>query len=273
VLFGETAAISSPVDTLRAALCLDPAGRPFRGRLRRLQGCRNPRRLPIGGFAHHPYAQYASGGVFQRSGTTDSLTMAYLGRLHDLMDGAARRGRIPRGRGIYLSEFGFQSKPPDRYFGLSLSGQARALNQAENLFYKDPRIRGVTQFELYDVPEPRDRDVFNTGLRFAKGGRKPAWGAYRMPLVAERVSAGVVEVWGQVRPARGTTTAVVRAKRRGGGSVRVFRVRTNRSGFFRMRVRRSGATRLRYTSEWVSPLGDLMKSRVATAGRRIRYLG
>ena len=273
VLFGETAAISSPMDTLRAALCLDPDGRPFRGRLRALQGCRNPRRLAVGGFAHHPYAQQAAGSVFERTKSIDSLPLAYLGRLHALIAGAARHGRIPRGRGIYLSEFGFQSKPPDRYEGLSLGAHARSINEADRLFHRDRRVRSVTQFQLYDVPEPGNRDAFNTGLRFYAGPRKPAWHAYRMPLVAERISSRVVELWGQVRPTRGRTTTVITARGRGGRRARVARVRTNRSGFFGVRVRRPAAARLRYRSEWRSRSGELMKSRVAGAGRRIRYLG
>jgi len=274
VLFGETAAISSPVDTLRAALCLDPEGRPFRGRLRELQGCEDPRRLPIGGFAHHPYGQYASGGVFERTGSSDSLPMAYLGRLHRVISGAARRGRIPRHRGIYLSEFGFQSRPPDRFNGLSLTGQARALNEAERLFFKDPRVRSVGQFELYDAPEPQDRDVFNTGLRFIGGGLKPSWKAYRMPLTVERVAPGVVAVWGQVRPAAGVTRALLTAdRRRGGRRVLLRGVRTNEAGFFAVRVRRADAAFLRYRLNWRSPAGELMRGRVARAGRFIRYLG
>jgi hypothetical protein len=273
VLFGETAAISSPVDTLRAALCLDPEGRPFRGRMRALQGCENPRRLPVGGFAHHPYGQFASGGVFKRSGSDDSLAMGYLGRLHDVIDGAARRGRIPPRREIYLSEFGFQSKPPDRFNGLSLGAQARSLNEADRLFYKDRRIRSVAQFELYDAPEPRDRDVFNTGLRFIDGGLKPAWKAYRIPLTVERIAPGVVEVWGQVRPAQGRVTALVKAnRRRDGRRFRVRRVRTNRSGFFQIRVRRGDAEQLRYVLAWRAPSGELMRSRVARAGAFIRPL-
>jgi hypothetical protein len=123
------------------------------------------------------------------------------------------------------------------------------------------------------VPEPRNRDAFNTGLRFYGGRRKPSWHAYRMPLVAERLSSGAVELWGQVRPARGRTTAVIRAGGRSGGRMRVARVRTNRWGFFVTRVRRPGAARLRYRSLWRSPSGVLMKSRVAGAGRFIRYLG
>jgi len=273
VLFGETAAISSPVDTLRAALCLDPEGLPFRGRMRALQGCKQPRRLPVGGFAHHPYGQFASGGVFKRSNSSDSLTMGYLSRLHDVIDGAARRGRIPRGREIYLTEFGFQSKPPDRFRGLSLGDQARSLNEADRLFYKDSRVRAVTQFQLYDSPEPDDLDLFNTGLRFLEGGLKPSWRAYRLPLTVERIAPGVVEVWGQVRPAAGRARAVVKANRRTGGRRFVVRrVRTNRAGFFQIRVHRGDAEQLRYGVDWRAPSGELMRSRVARAGRFIRPL-
>lgn len=274
VLFGETAAISSPVDTLRAALCLDPEGRPFRGRMRSLQGCSKPRKLPIGGFAHHPYGQFASGGVFKRSNSSDSLTMAYLGRLHAVIDGAARFGRIPRARGIYLTEFGFQSKPPDRFRGKSLKGQARALNEAERLFFKDPRVRSVAQFELYDAPEPPDKDIFNTGLRFIKGGLKPSYRAYRLPLTVERVAPGEVDVWGQVRPASGRARAVIQASLRKGGRLFVIRrVRTTRAGFFQIRVRRPDAARLRYSLRWRARSGEISRSRPARAGRVIRYLG
>ena len=81
VLFGETAAISSPLDTLYAALCLDENGKPFRGRMKRLHGCTRPRRLPIGGIAHHPYNNFGRGSVFSKSFTKDSLPLAYISRL------------------------------------------------------------------------------------------------------------------------------------------------------------------------------------------------
>ena len=274
VLFGETAAISSPMDTLRAALCLDPEGRPFRGPLRKLQGCSRPRRLAIGGFAHHPYAKDGAGSVFQRTGSRDSLPMAYLRRLHRLMDGAARYGRIPRGRGIYLTEFGFQSNPPDRERGLRLEAHARALNEAERLFFGDRRIKSVAQFELYDAPELENEDVYNTGLRFIDGRLKPAYGAYRMPLVVTRLSGGAVEVWGQARPAEERTRVAVTASGgRRGPRVEVARPLTNAAGYFRVRVRRRGAAALRYEARWTEPDGETATSRTARAGRRIRYLG
>ena len=57
VLFGETAAISSPMDTLYAGLCLDEDGKPFRGWKKKAQGCTKPKKLPIGGLADPPVQQ------------------------------------------------------------------------------------------------------------------------------------------------------------------------------------------------------------------------
>lgn len=268
VLFGETAAISSPVDTLYAALCLDERGHPFRGVLKRLQGCEKPRRLPIGGLAIHPYNQEGGGSVFTRSFTEDSLPLGYLPRLHGVMDRAARLGRIPGGRGIYVTEFGFQSSPPDRLIRMSLPRHAAALNEAERLFFADRRIKATAQYELFDVPDHRQ---FNTGLRLRRGRKKPAWEAFRMPLVISRLAADSVEVWGQVRPARGRVRPTVRVSS-GGGYRKAAKPLTNATGYFRIRVRRRAASRLRYRLEWRSPTGEVLRSRVARAGRKIRYL-
>jgi hypothetical protein len=57
----------------------------------------------------------------------------------------------------------------------------------------------------------------------------------------------------------------------GGGFTRIARPMTNRAGYFRIRVRRSGAARLRFRTQWRAPGGELMRSRVARAGRPIRY--
>ena len=277
VLFGETAAISSPLDTLYAALCLDPNGRPFRGRAKRLQGCVRPIKLPIGGIAVHPYNNHASGTPFSRSYSKDSLAPAYLSRLHRLMARAERYGRIPPRRGIYLTEFGFQTNPPDGVFGLSLERHAAALNEAERLYFGDPRVKTIAQFELYDVPaapiETPEDDTYTTGLRFLDGTPKPALEAFRIPLVVTRISGSEVEVWGQARPAEGRTSLTITAARgRRGPFRRVRRVRTNPTGYFRVRLLRRGAARLRYRLQWRSPSGTVMHSRQARAGRRLRYL-
>lgn len=280
VLFGEVAAISSPIDTLYGALCLDEDGNPFRGRMRALQGCSNPRRLEIGGIAVHPYNKDATGSVFDRPATFDSTPMSALYRVHRLTSRAVRFGRMPRsGRGVYITEFGFQSNPPDRVRGLGLQAHARAMNESDRLFARDPRVKSVAQFELYDAVELKKQDIYNTGLRFISGKLKPAWRAFRMPLVVTRISSDKVEVWGHVRPASGRVRPSIFAGRRGKPMRLVRKVTTNPTGIFRVVVRRPGASRLRWQTRWGRPVtvdGHVSvqsnRSRVASAGRRIRYL-
>ncbi len=270
VLFGETAAISSPMDTLYAGLCLDENGRPFKGWKKKAQGCTKPKKLPIGGLAIHPYNKDAVGNVFTRSFTKDSMAMAYASRATRVLRRAEKYKRIPRGRGVYITEFGFQVKPPDRK-GLSPRGQAKALNEADRLFFGDKRIRAVAQFELYDVREPKNEDIYNTGLRTNDGRLRPSWGAYRMPLVVTKLADNQVEVWGQVRPANFRTRVALFAARKGGRYVRIGSPRTNASGYFKLRVRRGQAARLRYRTTWASPNGETFPSRTAVAGRKIKY--
>ncbi len=267
VLFGETAAISSPMDTLYAALCLDEEGKPFKGRLRVLQGCAGKvARLPIAGLALHPYNNFAIGSVFTRSFTKDSLPMGYVSRAHTVLDRAAQQGRIPRGRGIYMTEFGFQSSPPNPFGdALSLGRQAAAINEADRLFFADPRVRAVAQYELFDVGDPGE---FNTGLRFASGRHKPSYDAYRMPLVATKLAADRVEVWGQVRPATGRVRVTVANARTG---ATVGRPTTNAAGYYRFTLRGKAAVGARYRASWTDAAGERLRSRVAAPGQPIEY--
>ncbi len=273
VLFGEVAAIGEPLSLIRAALCLDESGDPFRGSLARKHGCTGrPARLNVGGFAIHPYNSGGYGTPQSRlrgSTTRTSLPIAYLPRLHKVIDGAARKRQIRRRAPIFVTEFGFQTKPPDR-FGASLAEQARYINEADRLFYGDRRVAMVSQYELADEP---DRSIFNSGLRFAatRGrGRKASYDAYRLPIVVSRRSSRSVEVYGQVRPG-GRATAQLQSARGGGTFTRVRTVRTNSRGFFRVNVNLSGAAGRRYRISWQDSDGDFFTSRVAKAGAPLRF--
>ena len=274
VLFGETAAIGSPLPLLRAALCLDPNGRPFTGRLRALHGCSGRvSRLNIGGIAVHPYNQGGYGNPLTPTKTKSSLPLSYMPRLHRLMDGAVRRGRIPGGKGIWVTEFGFQTRPPDP-LGVSPANQARYINESDRLFFADRRVKSVAQYELTDVPQ---RDQFNTGLRFVRsrgGQEKPSYAAYRVPIVVTRRSSGSVEVYGQARPARlvGGVTTVAVQMRIGGVFTTVAQPTTNSRGIFRINVNRSGAAGARWRLVWQNAgTGQLLVSREATAGKPLKY--
>ena len=154
------------------------------------------------------------------------------------MSQAVRRKRIPGGRGVYVTEFGFQSRPPDRISNVSLAEQAQYINEADRLFYADRRIKTVNQFEVSDPPE---LDQFNMGLRFTDGTKKPSYDAYRVPLVVTRRSANSVEVYGEVRPHRvlsgGPVTQVSIQVSEGGGAFTAVKSQlTNRRGFIKLNI-------------------------------------
>jgi len=270
VLFGETAAISNPLPFLNAALCLDPNGRPFSGRTKRAAGCRAGR-LNAAGFAIHPYNFGGYGKPVSRTGNNRALPISYMPRLHRLSANAVRRKRIPgRGRGVYITEFGFQSRPPDRRSTITLAEQAQYINESDRLTYGDSKVKMVGQYELVDVPF---QDQFNSGLRFTRtqgGARKPAYNAYRVQLVVTRKSASAVEVWGQVRPG-GSATVAIQTARGGQAFGNAATVRTNSRGFFRRTIRRrTSGSRWRLTTQNAAT-GELLTSRTATPGKALRY--
>ena len=269
VLFGEVPSIAAPLPFLRATLCLDSSGKPFRGARARAQGCSGRvGRIPTLGFAVHPYNQGALFGPQQRYRTKTSLTIAHMPRLHRLLDGAFRRKRISSSaRNVYVTEFGFQSNPPDKS-APSLANQARYINESDRLFYGDRRVKWVSQYEFTDV---RDVSQFNTGLRLFSGKLKPSYGAYRMPIVVTRRSVFSVEVYGQVRPG-GSSTVAIQSRASGGAYKTVSTVRTNGNGFLRVNIKARNASKLRWRLSGVNPeTGTPITSREATPGKKLRY--
>lgn len=279
VLFGEMAAIGSPVPKLYAALCLDEDGRPFRGRLRRLHRCGGRiARLNVGGWAIHPYNQGGLGSPRRKTTSKTALPQQYMPRLHRLIRRAAIKRRVRGQRGIYITEFGYQTNPPDRISTVSPRRAAQYINESDRLFFGDRRVKSVAQYQLVDVPDPRQ---YNSGLRFA-GTRieKPSYDAYRLPLVVTRRGRRKVEVWGQVRPASVARSlgalarpeVQLRVRGRRGGFRTVARPRPNAVGIFRFHKRGRAAIAGRWRVKWQDPLsGGTSVSRVARAGKPLRY--
>jgi hypothetical protein len=265
VLFGELAPFASPRAFLHSSMCIDRRGRPLRSRRQRCP--RRPVKLPVGAIAHHPYPHGASVHPLSPVRGRSNLTIAYMPRLKRSMLLAARHGRMPRGRSIFLTEYGIQSRPPDP-FGASPRQQARWLNESERLVWRDRRVKSTAQYELFDA---HASEQFNTGLRTAQGARKPAWAAYRISVTVTRRGRRRVEIWGWVKPGRGRQVVEVRARRRGRNPYRVVRrVRTNPRGMFRIVRRGRSATRLVYKLRHRTGAGD-WHSRRAVARRPLRY--
>jgi hypothetical protein len=188
-------------------------------------------RLDVDGWAHHPY-----GPVDVVPAGRDIVNMLAIRRLGTYLDRAAKAGALPAHLPIYNTEFGLQSNPPDPTVTTTLAKQAEQLNEKEELSYHYPRLRSYSQYLLFDDPQrPGPRDVawagFQTGLRFGQGPPKPAWNAYRLPIVVHAQRRGVY-IWGRVRPGTGRRSAQLQVLRQGRWQNAGRRVRTNQAGFF-----------------------------------------
>jgi hypothetical protein len=237
VLVGETGPIGrsggalatrhrAPLAFWRDLLCINSRGSAISTKS---LGCKGSyRRLP-GAVAHHPYTRGALGSPSTRAGR-DDLPLAQIRNLYRVLDQGAKRKRIGSKAPVYLTEYGIQTKPPDR-FGVSQGTQARYLNQADWMAYRDGRIRSVSQYELVDPPDP---NTFNTGLRFNNGKAKASLAAYRIPIW---VSRG--RVWGQVRA--GGESAEVQWRSSSKRSFKRYKtVKLNSAGYFDLKVSRRG---------------------------------
>ena len=247
VLVGETAPVGKPGTTIGPAefmrrwLCLDESFE--RALIDRT--CASFTRLDVDGFAHHPY------GPTQRvPAKKDIVSLLAIRRLGRYLDRAARAGRMPLDLPIYNTEFGLQSNPPDPTVSTTLARQAALINEKEELSYRYPRLRSYSQYLMYDDPvRPDGADEraiwsgFQTGLRFTDGRRKPAWAAFRLPIVVHTRGAARVLVWGRVRPGAGRRTVRLELRRR--GAWRPAReLETNDAGYFETRL--PAAQRYRY---------------------------
>jgi hypothetical protein len=227
----------TPMPFLRDLYCVNGAYRPLAGAAASALGCpsrpsarafaaANPGLFRFTGFAHHPY--YFFHPPNYSAPEASFVPIADLGRLERGLDSALAAWGVHRRPPIYLTEYGYQTDPPDPYENVSPAEQAVYLNEADYMAWGDPRVRSVGQFQLYDSP-PDHRfkadqfgywDTFQTGLAYADGKVKPAFAAYRMPLWIPHPDfdpGSEVLVWGQVRPAQSLdATALVQWRAPGG---------------------------------------------------------
>jgi hypothetical protein len=73
---------------------------------------------------------------------------------------------------LWLTEYAYQTNPPDKAFGVSFSKQALYLKQAYAIAWKNPRIDMMLWFQLKDEP---GIGGWQSGLMTARGTKKPAF--------------------------------------------------------------------------------------------------
>jgi hypothetical protein len=174
-------------------------------------GVTSPRKTPSGvspiawirgmRAAHALLDAYAQNPYPVRPGETPSsggcwrcteITMATLPKL--IAEVKRRFGIRTR---IWLTEYGYNSKPPSKWLGVPNSLQARYVGEAALRAYLAPRVDLLIHFLVRDEPNARR---WTSGFYTSRGRVKPSFSAYQLPLAQVSRRGKRTTVWGQVRP-------------------------------------------------------------------------
>jgi hypothetical protein len=123
-------------------------------------------------WAHHPYAPRASLTPSSKPKASDKSTVI-LGNIGVLTNELTRLyGKKP----LWITEYGYQTRPPDRTFGVAWKTQAKYLAQAYSIARKNPRIQMMIWFLVKDEKRLAG---WQSGFFTAAGKRKPAYSTFR----------------------------------------------------------------------------------------------
>jgi hypothetical protein len=110
---------------------------------------------------------------------------------------------------VWLTEYGYQTNPPDRLLGVSPAKQALYIGEAGYQVWRTPGVTMLIQFLVRD--EPRIGG-WQSGLFTAEGSAKPAYFAFGLPLAQVARRGARAQLWGQVRPGSGPRRYVLQRR-------------------------------------------------------------
>lgn len=181
-------------------------------------------RAKLDAYAHNPYATRPLESPLRGACSyCDVISVANLTRLSKELK------RDFGGKPIWLTEYGYQTNPPDPAFGVSPNTQALYVSEAAMRAYQLPGVTTLIQYLLRDEPL---LDRFQSGLFTVRGVPKPSYYAFRFPLAQVTRSGTRTALWGQIRPGKGARTYRLQVRTgstwRWDGPTR----RTNGAGFY-----------------------------------------
>jgi len=190
-------------------------------------------------YAHNPYPLRR--GETPTTGGCDHCTTITMATLPRLLN-AVQRAFGTRTR-IWLTEYGYQTNPPDRLLGVSPATAARYTAVAALRAYEAPRVDILVHYLVRDEPDPAR---WQSGLFTARGAAKPAAAAFKVPLAQKSRTGRRTTLWGQVRPGGRSTFRLQQF--RSGAWHTVGAYTTSARGFFTRTVRAGEGARFRVFS-------------------------
>lgn len=237
-----------PLTFMRELGCVDSRYKSVRSGM-----CRGFKALKADSFGYHPHPKKLAPDKVNTD--KDEAQFADLKRLFTALDKLKARKRLRLGKSFHLTEFGYETSPPDRASGISLALQTRYLQQAAYIAWKTKRVAGLSFYQWDDEPTKNigrgTRRYFGwqTGLRFNNGKPKPVLSTMPAPFVIDQAKgARSGLLWGQVRPdARPQVT--IQVKERGQSEFRdVMTLNTKSDGTWSRRL--TLASRAQYRYRW-----------------------
>jgi hypothetical protein len=192
-------------------------------------------------YAHNPYPGRPQSETpwGPKCVNCQTITMADLERLE--REVAHAFGHKP----IWLTEYGYQTNPPDTFVGVSPEKQATYVSSAALRVFRAASVQMLIFFMVRDDPSPAG---WQSGFLTEDGTRKPSFAAFRFPLVQTARRGGRVSLWGQVRSGTGKQPYRVRLEEDDQASWIGGTRWTDENGFFSITVSAPAGARLRIWS-------------------------
>lgn len=148
-------------------------------------------------YAHHPYPGHPQVETpwGPRCTSCTTIAMADLERLVRLV-----HANLGSGKRVWLTEFGYQTNPPDTFLGVSPAKQAEYVASAAR---RVQLARSVDLLIYFLVRDDAADEGWQSGLTTVNGVKKPAYTAFRLPLEKVSRRGATVSLWGQIRPGSG----------------------------------------------------------------------
>jgi hypothetical protein len=204
-------ATQRPLAFLRGLACVDSKFRKLRsGR------CKRFKPATADGFAFHPHGVLtAPERAFRHPDDVAIVSLSKLTRTLDRLQRAGRLKATTRRFDLYIDEYGYQTNPPDKIAGISLTRQDQWLQRGAYQAWRNKRVKLFSQYLWRDEPRSLNSAYagWQSGLRFTDGSAKPAFKHFTTPFVLDTRRG---RLWGHVR--RRHTDAVTVERRLPGSS-------------------------------------------------------
>jgi hypothetical protein len=121
-------------------------------------------------WAHHPYASRPTQSPTAKPKGKNTVILGNLGDLTKELT------RLYGKKRIWITEYGYQTRPPDKTFGVAWKTQAKYLAQAYAIVRKNPRVDMMIWFLIKDESRLAG---WQSGFFTTAGKRKPAYFTFR----------------------------------------------------------------------------------------------